>query len=112
MTLDDLIAEIIDRGYSLHYLRGNADSIWETCITKPLERKVNGYINAVGYGQSRIGPSEAIEYAIEAIEKDPHIESGEFKPAENGIDLPPAHLDIMSIVFSDQPAIFKRRQLT
>jgi hypothetical protein len=113
MTLDDLFAEFVDRGYYLHYLRGYELTIWEACLVKPLEQKVNGCVNAVGYGQSRIGPAEALAYAIEAIEKDPHLETHEYKPAENNIDLPSAHDDIMSVIFqSDQPALFKRRAIS
>lgn len=110
MTIDDLLAEIIDRGATLHYLRQASPSIWEASIWRRLEQTTNGYVNAIGYGQSNISPNIALEYAIEALEKDPSLDT--FEPALSAIDLPPAHIDIMSIVLGDQPAIFKRRQLT
>ncbi len=114
MTIDDLIGEIIERGCMLHYLRQASPSVWEASIYRPLEQTANGYVNAIGYGQSNISPNVALEYAIESIEKDPNIEFTDYKPANDGPYMPSAHLNIMSIVFGDstEPSQFKRRQLS
>ena len=108
MTLDDLITELLDRGHRLHYLR-QCGTVWEAMILKPIEHSPSGFRNALGYGQSS-SPHEALSLALETIESDPEFQSFEV----SDITTPPAHLDIMKLVFEDKPAeisILKPRHL-
>jgi hypothetical protein len=101
MTLDDLISELTARHYRLHYLRQPRPTIWEALVCCPLEQSVNGYTNAIGYGQS-YSPVRALADALDAVERDPTIDI--FEPAENAPSPPPARLDIMAIVRAGEPA--------
>ena len=64
----DLLNEIEERGYHLHYLRGPTP--WEASISRTLpEQTADGYISAVGYG---CGPtaSIALDEALDHVETD------------------------------------------
>ena len=65
--LEDLLTEILERGYALHYLRG---APWEASITRALTQpRDDGYRFAVGYGRGPT-PADAIEDALAALETD------------------------------------------
>lgn len=67
--INDLLTELCDRGYHLHYLRGPTHG-WEASISRPLPQpRDDGYISAVGHGQGATA-LDALEDALDAVESD------------------------------------------
>lgn len=67
--IDDLLTELCDRGYHLHYLRGPTHG-WEASISRPLPQpRDDGYVSAVGHGQGATA-LDALEDALDAVESD------------------------------------------
>src|SRR5690348_13771925 len=106
--IDDLLAELAGRGYSLAYLRqGYATSAfaWEASIVRALSQpRTDGYLYAVGHGS---GPSalDALNTALDALEHDATL----LEPrtcVNYGQDLPPTpKITLADVLHLHKPAV-------
>lgn len=97
--LDDLLTELLERGYTLHYLRG---APWEASIKRALAQPRNdSFLYAVGYGRG-LTPSDAIDDAIVSLETDYELLSPPtcVQLDERSLHAQPA-FDLMALITKD-----------
>lgn len=105
MTLDEVLAEMTERGYELHYLRSLGLYGWEAYVIASTDTE---HVSAVAHAHQRT-PIAAVQVAIAKLENAPAFET--FVPDFGAIDRSQASGDLLRTLGLVQPKVLGIKRL-